>query len=463
MVLPIQQFQILTPDQANPLGYGFGQGIKDMLRLQQMRSQGLQNQGLQSQLPYMGPEAAANVQNLLAESQARQAQAGLTNFQTQNPAFINPEASALTGIGLSGGGASSPSPYGNNNGGPIGGSQGSGSQPGMQIPSLGGGVAQGGQGDQSIGTTVFNPRGGSSAYRAALASGGNGAANNSPYGQQAQQSQQQMQKPDYGYGVQTPNFTTTYSQNPTANQFLIHRLGLNPVDQQNLQLAQKQKQMNIDNYNDALNKSAPLADAAFQNNQNIDEFVNSYNKLGYLQKGTIGGHNIPFTSEANQTDQAMSKMIGDSAKLWQQGHVTNADIDLTAKQKLGRSFNPEAVSNISSGLKAYNNRAYEYQQFMQEANAQRVPYQSASLLWDRYNQLRPAFNSADNLVNSSYKGTWQDFLTPDAVANPGTYTPPNQGDLARQNPSAKDIQATAAKHGMSYQAVRDAMRQRGAV
>ncbi len=61
MPYPIANFQILTPEQANPLGYGMMQGSKLMQSFSDTLAQELANQKARAQLPYAGPQAAANL------------------------------------------------------------------------------------------------------------------------------------------------------------------------------------------------------------------------------------------------------------------------------------------------------------------------------------------------------------------------------------------------------------------
>lgn len=73
-VMPMT-FQILTPDQANPLGYGLKQGSEVANNWMQARNQAIQNRMLQAQLPYAGDMAQADLA-------LKQAQAPYVQSQT---------------------------------------------------------------------------------------------------------------------------------------------------------------------------------------------------------------------------------------------------------------------------------------------------------------------------------------------------------------------------------------------
>jgi len=474
--MPLAGIQPLSFDQNNPILAGMsagedliGKGIQNyynpQLDKQNVQAKVIANQASQAALPYAGPQAAATLQQLIAKAALENAAARQTNFQTSNPAYMpgGVDASAFSGYRPNGiNGAQTPQQP---NQQPMQQQPQQMQQPQNAASNTGNtgnpsnGIPAGGQNDQQIGTTMFNPNGGSQAYRIAIGAGSNGQQ--SP--QQPNQQPNQNAKPDYAYGVKVPDITTKYSTDPLVNQVMLSRFPLNANDKFNFNVAQQQTHNAVEFYKDEQQRASQIADASYRANQNIDEIVNSYNKLGPFQRGWLGGHNPALSSEANQVDQGVAKLISDSAQIWQQGHLTNANLDLTAQQKLGRGLNPEAVSNIATGLKAYNNRAYEYQGFLNEANAQRIAPATTQLLWNRYNQLRPPFNSADNIANNSYKGTYQDFLTPQAVQNPSQYVPQNQGQLASNIMTAKDLEDTAKTHNQNVSTVRSNLRQRGII
>jgi hypothetical protein len=77
MALSPMYFQILSPDQANPLGYGMQQGTQTANNIMQARGKSLQNQQLQAQLPYAGQMAQAQLATAQQQAPYMQSQTDL--------------------------------------------------------------------------------------------------------------------------------------------------------------------------------------------------------------------------------------------------------------------------------------------------------------------------------------------------------------------------------------------------
>lgn len=458
--MAIADFPILSPDQASPFlrGAQIGQGMVGKGLLQQyqqlmnsaqaMRNQtlpqtlqeqllGLQlgNQKSQAELPYAGPQAAANVN--LAGGQAAQAygNAGLTNAQAsllrQNtPNLVKKGESDLYSDPIL------------NRLWQANQAQQSGAIPGGMLSQLGLGGDQGG-------------------------------AQQQPGMQQPGQGQMQgpmgSALPGLGgapIGGNIPGMAPKMFSGDTAQNWAMFGSPYNPIEMKALEsAATAQGSSSVSTYNDALKSAGDTAQDASDMTNYLNQFNQAYKKSSYT--GPLAGSapssgltSLPFAIGQDLTpeqtaDSAAQNMQALVLKLMHTNKLTNYELQFARNLKLNRNMTPGTVDQVGDFLGAKTTRLKEQQNFLNASRAQGIDAQTAQDLWQRYNNDRPVYDFASNKVNSQYKGSWSDYLKPNMIAAvkqgmPSSVAPGGQGGQGGASaPSDADIQFTAQKYGIS--------------
>jgi len=404
MPIPIDYFQPLSFQQANPLLAGiqageqiYGQGVKNAYLgktlAQQLQAMQLQNAARQAGLPYVGPQAAATLsqtqaQTPLLQSEAARNQAAIPLLGAQaqqaraQAGMLGEQRALLAG----------------------------------EIPSL---IArsQGSVFTDPIMQRAFEL---SQAQRAGIAPalqsfGINvpGAAN-TPISEQAASSGGLA--PISGAATTaTPGGTPNmFGGNPSQNYGLFGS-PYNPIQLQGL-LAQAKTggTTGITQYNTAQADAAKAGDLGIQLKNLTDQFQKAYAKTD-LKGGALGMLPSHFSSAAQTADNASQNMAGLVAKMIAGGRVTNYEMQYVANMKPNRGMNPEAAREVSDFLKQKSIRMQEEAPFLNAARQQGIDVQTAQALWNSYNNQRPVYDFDQNKPNTQFQNSWKDYLTPQAV------------------------------------------------
>lgn len=454
MPYPIANFQILTPEQANPLGYGMMQGSKLMQSFSDTLAQELANQKARAQLPYAGPQAAANLnisqntidqynrtkqylgpqaeanlmkdklaneylqrtmesnvstagntarekqieadqyaQQLAAQNQLRMAQAAQAQSNAQKLAL------ALQGI----------------NGTPA-----QMSVPGMPQP------ASNTSNSNNI-PTVINTQNNNASQ--SLANASTSAEQNQINSVPQNQQPSQDQIGDYGIQIQTPTPYDNYQQAVFGRNTFAPRQAL--YQQQILEQAKLQK--------DSATQAANDFEKTTKSVNNFDRFENYYNQSKY--KGPTWGK-VPlsiagFGDRSNEqlADQAaaneMLQSMADVRSAMEKGAFSKVDVGIAESKKFNRSLDPQAVKDTGQQLRAIRDRSgsvEKYWALMNNPKTRLTNAQSKAMLSQYQNDFPVFTKDQDGKISINHRNNklWAYYTTPEAIntfRKTGAYKP----------------------------------------
>lgn len=363
MALPVQQFQILSPEQANPIGSGLRQGadlyttlFKNALlrhfgypeEAAKLQSSQLANQKSLAEQPYWGPQAAATLATTQAQPGLMGSESAANYAQASRAPFEN--ALAQQQAKIAGIQANNPLLLAGDTG--------------QTLWALG-------QGNNSSNLGNLN------------GSGGNVNSN----------------------------------LNPNTVQGSIIQRKLFP-----LQYAQQEAQ--IPEWNTALNEANTESSDAQNVLSNLEKFHGAYKDAPSYIKGYLGGK-LPggLSSDAQIMDLASPGLQLSQDQALHLAHNTNLSLGLIGKSKPSRSLNQQAEQSTYDLLKSGFMRQQEHGQFLQAA--QELSQQNPELglsrpiadsLYQSYNRQYPIFDEQgkakpENLGSKN----WKQFLTPEAI------------------------------------------------
>jgi hypothetical protein len=244
---------------------------------------------------------------------------------------------------------------------------------------------------------------------------------------------------------QTPGFGGNALQN-----WAIFGSPLSPLMQMQLQAYGKgldtQATNNVTQWNQGQNEASQTAQSAIDSNKYLDQLKNSYDKLSWDEKGSLAGRVPAFSSNAQLADTAARGLQLQMAQLMHFGKMTNNEINIIGQSKPGRQMNQQALDQMYSFMKAKNQQLQELPQFYAAAKNMGIDKQTADSLWMSYMNQRPAFDFTNNTANTQYRGTWKDYLNSQAINSVRSGTPyvPNPSNL-----SAKDLKNLSPQEKLS--------------
>lgn len=463
MAIQFPDFQRISFDEANPLMKGMSQGQQFMQNLlqfpQELQSKILANEIAKVQAKYAEPNAQASLTTAQQHNQfdpriweseiglrgaqagklgeetkwyGREAgariglqgeQAGLANseaqknrFLTKNPQYISPEGMMMTqAIEQQQRAAQQQSPQG----------QGQQQPPIIQMPPNVVASLQGG-GQASPASTIGNSSPGQQSQM--------------PHPNGAQYSQTQ-------YNPDALAFNPPSLQSPTGNPALDNlyykKFGMSPVVQAQLDLskaqAEKYQQQNTERNKEFNNQSV----FANESTLNAHKFLDALDRSYAAERGAVGGRVPAITNAAMDMEAASNSMAGINAQLFQGGNaVHQSDIELAQMSKANRAQNKDVSFDLAQGTIAKNDRMKEKQQFYATGTQLKLKPEIMDAMWNKYETDRPYFNTDTHMPNDAYKGTWRDYLNPEAVnefLQGKDYMFPNQKVLENSNWKPKDL------------------------
>lgn len=473
-------FQPLSFQQANPVGAGMMQGAQIGSTILQSQMQRLQSQALQQKMPYVGPQAAAQVGLTGAQANEAnslgglyQANANLTNqltpYKVQNArATVYPDpilqraqqVSMITGkpvnqvlseMGLTGGGQQptqmpapqqyqqQPAPQQQNPNQQWQGvpfltpeqQQIRMMQQAQSYPVIPGNVPNLRQVQQMPGMQI------TSQNAPQLFEGNQQQPQQLQQPQQMQQPQQ-LQAPQ-GYGNAGQQLTPTsapkmFGGDPMQN-FMMFGAPYNPIQYEALKKgATQEASTSVDAWNKAQADAATGAQEANDMRAQLQRFQDAY-KRSYYKGGlfgdipTTGVLSAPFAGWKNiRTGQDLSQeqlannaaqALGGYAshQMFPGQRITNNEFAAAAKTKPSLAMYDEGVNSASGFFNSQIARQNEYQQFMNAARQQGVTSpQTAQAIFQIYNQQRPYFDAASGKPFANSSGAWRDYLTPQMIS-----------------------------------------------
>lgn len=243
------------------------------------------------------------------------------------------------------------------------------------------------------------------------------------------------------YNPQAFAFNPPSLPSPTGNQQLDNlynkKFGISPVIQKQLDLSSKQaEKYQVEN----IERNKEFShDATFANQASIDsnKFLDALDRVNDIETGKVGG-NLPALSDAAQEMDAASNNVAASAtQLFKEGNaIHKSDIELQQLSKANRQQNKDVSFDLAHGVIAKTDRMKERQQFYSRGTQLGLRSELLDSLWNKYETDRPYIDSITKMPNDAYKGTWQDYLKPNAVnafLEGKDYTPSNQKILNGMN------------------------------
>lgn len=169
----------------------------------------------------------------------------------------------------------------------------------------------------------------------------------------------------------------------------------------------------------------------------INQFKNGYDNT--KETGAALGNLPAVSSDAQLADTASARLQQFEAQNLPSTKLGVGMINFIGKQKPSRSMNEQAAQTSYDFWHENALRSIEEQQFKNAAHSQGVDPYTTNSLWSNYNTQRPWYDFTNHAPNSQYRGTWGDYLTPQAVQavqQGKSYSPPI-------NPAARKIRVTS--------------------
>lgn len=268
--------------------------------------------------------------------------------------------------------------------------------------------------------------------------------------QQQQQGLQGQPGSDQNGAGQSPLNNDLFN-NILANQFMSPEQKA-AIQVQNASKINEIKQ-NASDYQKELNTASTEADTNRRLEKSVDQLVNSYKNLTPKQRGPVYGHFPAFSSESQIADNAANNLQAEMAKILQSGgRNTNFLTKFAGTLKPNRAMSPEAVSQLSEGLRATSRRQQERPGFLMAAKEKGIDAQMAKELWNQYDEQNPVYDFDKRQVIKYKDKSYNDYLSDKAVnaVKRGESYQPNQNSQSQgmveiEAPSGKRFRISADK------------------
>lgn len=441
--MPIQfpDFQRISFDEANPMLVGAERGMKlgqsAIMFPQDLQQKILANQIAQVQAKYAEPNAQASLKTAQqhnvydpriweseiglrgSQSQLAGSEAQKNQFLVKNPQYISPEGMLMT-------------------------------QAIEQQKRLQDQQQQIQQQQQSQGSNLGNiglPSSNPAAAGAAPSLVNSLQKTNATPGQLPQPNGAQYSPSQYNPNALAFNAPDLPSPtgNPALDNLYYKKFGMSPVMQVQLDLskaqADKYQAENIERNKDFSNQSV----FANESTLNAHKFLEALDQSSSLERGYLGGKSPAVTNAAQNMETYGANMAAAATKLFQGNNaVHQSDIELQQMAKPNRKQNADVSFDLAQGVIAKNDRMKERQQFYAFGTQLGLRPEVMDSMWNKYETERPYIDTTTKMPNDAYKGTWRDYLNPEAVNAYSTgkeFVPPNQKQLAQANFNKDDLQS----------------------
>lgn len=419
MAFTMPNYPMLTPEQANPYHAAIQTALQQMQQVPKaVYAAPMSKQALQKAIQ----ENQWNPKIWQSEIGLRGAQAGLAGQQAQmqqflrgNPQYISPAGMLISqalrnGGQMQGGGA--PAGMGGGGGNPP---AGMGAQPSQGAPQGGQDQGQGGQ---------------------------------PPMQQQPQQGAQGGQQGE-GYDPAAYAYTPPNLGSPTGNSsldpFYYKTFGMSPLVQAQLDLQKQQAQKYMDVSIDRNNEFNQQATAANESSMQANNFLSALDQVSSAQIGPYAGRTTAVQDAAQKLEKSHARLTESAARMFKPGQaIHDSDLALENLATPSRLQNREVSADLAHGIIAKNDRLKERQMFYAAGTTQGIKPQVLDAMWNKYETERPYINTDTYMPNDAYKGTWKDYLAPQAVntyLRGQNYTPSDQKILDAMNWKDSDLKS----------------------
>lgn len=263
-----------------------------------------------------------------------------------------------------------------------------------------------------------------------------------PKGEQLSQPTQATQ-----YDTNALSYNPPQLPSPTGNSALdsyyYKRFGISPVYQSQLELAQQQAGKYQDVFNNKLGDLNNQSVFAGQSTADANKFLDALDRVNTLQTGFYLGRSPALTDARQEMDSAGANMVSSAAKLFQEGRAVHAaDIELQNMAKPSSRQNSDVAFDLAQGIIAKNDRLKETQQFYALGRQLGLKPEILDSMFSKYQTDRPYIDPQTKMPNDAYKGTWKDYLSPQAINSflaGRDYVPPSQSMLNGMNWTKRDL------------------------
>lgn len=361
-----------------------------------------------AQAGLMGQQSKYYGQDIQSQIAARNAEANRTRFLTQNPQYISPEGMLISQA--------------------IGNQQ-NPQQQQMQSPQAG---KQSNQGIQQTGG--YND--------ASSHVGVQQSALNLPPMQPSSPQYSPMQYSQEALAFNPPQLPSP-TGNPSLDNLYYKKFGMSPIAQTQLDLSKalsEKYQSQIIDRNKEFNTQAIVAN---QSTLDAHKFLDALERSVSLERGALGGAAPAISDAAQELDAYGNNMASSAARLFQgKNAIHSSDIALAQSAKANRKQNANVSFDLANGVIAKNDRLKEQQQFYAQGSQLGLKPEILDAMWSKYETERPYINPETKMPNDSYKGTWHDYLNPEAVnefTHGKNFSFPNQKMLDQANWNKQDL------------------------
>lgn len=233
-----------------------------------------------------------------------------------------------------------------------------------------------------------------------------------------QDQQQQNQQPTSSFPTSTINRASDAPGNKMPGSFggenpaAIQSAKTKAIETTATTEAQKQADASA-----KLEEQANEAASAADNNLNLlDKLKSTATKLKWYEKGPIFGKLPGVTTEASDFDKAQSALADSVARAQQTGHITGIDRSTYNSMKPERSQPGEALKHQIDFNEGMNLRIKTKPAFLLKAAELGLNPTQKEAVWNYFIRSRPFYNSKSNTINHKNIDSWENFLTPQKIA-----------------------------------------------
>lgn len=169
-------------------------------------------------------------------------------------------------------------------------------------------------------------------------------------------------------------------------------------------------------WTDIIKRDSQLANGAQQNLNYLDKISLVQPKLGKYEKGPLWGR-LPAASEAAyEFDTSANALANSVAQANEKGHITDAARDTYSGIKPNRQNPDVSFKHMVDFNKGMNRRLLELPAFNNAVKKLGLDPNQAQAIWTYYSNERPFYDPKTNKIPAKNLGTWEDFLTPQKIA-----------------------------------------------
>lgn len=172
---------------------------------------------------------------------------------------------------------------------------------------------------------------------------------------------------------------------------------------------------NVKLWNDELNNTRQEAKSAKSAIDQLTRFKNIYDKLLPIERGFPFGKGPAVSSNAQLADNISNNIALDLASERFKQRITNNDLQYSQTLKANRALNPNAEKDMVDFLTSANQRIIEQAAFKNAARNKGLTLPESDLVWQKYIDERPLYNTTTGKLEPKNAKGWSEFLSPQKI------------------------------------------------